>query len=103
MQEKEYKCEGCSDVETDILALNNRVQVLEHSHARMKEAFPQNDLKLPGYDEHRTEHKRAKEQEEVIQGYKRDTTKTILAAAALFIAGIFSTGFFGWLKIKLGG
>lgn len=102
MQEKEYKCEGCSPIEADIIALNNRVQVLEHSHARMKEAFPQNDLKLPGYDEHRTSHLKAKEQEAVIEGYKRDTTKTILGAITLFIAGLLSKGFFGWLQTKIG-
>lgn len=103
MHEKEYKCEVCSAVENDVITLNNRVQVLEHSHARMKEAFPQNDLKLPGYDEHRQSHIKSNEQEAVIEGYKRDTTKTILGSVALFFAGIFATGFWSWLKQMLGG
>lgn len=95
------KCEGCMAVEADLVEFNNRVQRLEHSTDRMKEAFPKNDLGLPNYDGHRTSHVKSEEQEKVVEGYKRDATKTVLGWILAFVGGLFSLGFVDWIKTHL--
>lgn len=98
MQEQLSKCDSCAALEADVLNLNNRLQALEHSTARIREGFLKNDLELPDYDGHRTAHKSMVEQASVIEGYKRDATKTVLGWILAAVVGMFSVGFFDWLK-----
>lgn len=95
------KCAGCEVIEGDVLALNTRLQKLEHSHGRMQEAFVKNDIGLSDYDGHRTAHKTMIDQAAVMDGYKRDATKTALGWILAFIGGIFSLGFVDWLKTHI--
>ena len=98
MQELPSKCEACVALEADVLSLNERLQVVEHSHTRMKEAFIKNDLGLPDYDGHRTDHKVRTEEAKVVDGYKRDATKRIIDIVIGAAAVIFGLGFIEWLK-----
>ena len=97
----ETRCDACAANEALIIALDQRVQTMEHSCIRMKEAFVKNDLGLPDYDGHRTDHKNRKEEAQVLEGYKRDMTKSILVGVALFVAGLFSSGLSEWVKTHL--
>lgn len=98
MQEQLTKCEACAALESDILGLNERLQVVEHSHARMKEAFVKNDLGLPDYDGHRNDHKVRIEESKVVASYKRDATKRIIDILIGGVAVIFGLGFIEWIK-----
>lgn len=98
MQEPLYKCEECKVLEADILALNNRVQVLEHSSARMREAFVSNDLGLPDYDGHRSAHKSMITQAAVVDSYKKDATRKVIEWVLAAAAGIFMLGLWNWIK-----
>jgi hypothetical protein len=91
------RCDACAANEALIIALDQRVQTMEHSCVRMKEAFVKNDLGLPDYDGHRTDHKLRREETQVVEGYKKDVTKSILIAIALFVAGLMSSGLKEWL------
>jgi len=95
------RCDACAANEALIIALDQRVQVMEHSCIRMKEAFVKNDLGLPDYDGHRTDHKHRKEEAQVVEGYKRDVTKNILLGLALFVAGLLSSGLKEWLSTHI--
>ena len=101
MQEQLSNCDSCAALEADVINLNNRLQALEHSTARIREGFLKNDLGLPDYDGHRTAHKSMVEQASVIEGYKRDATKTVLGWILAAVIGMFSVGFFDWLKGNL--
>lgn len=101
MQEQQSKCDSCADLEADVLSLNNRLQSLEHSTVRIREGFLKNDLGLPDYDGHRTAHKSMVEQASVIDGYKRDATKTVVGWLLAAVVGMFSVGFFDWFKSHL--
>ena len=98
MQEPQYKCEECKILEADIIALNNRVQTLEHSCARMREAFVSNDLGLPDYDGHRSAHKSMIDQAKVVDGYKADATKEFIKWVLVGVLGVFVLGLVDWLK-----
>ena len=95
------KCAGCETLEGDVLNLNNRLQAIEHSCNRMKEAFVKNDLELPDYDGHRAAHKSMIEQAAVVESYKRDATKTALGWVLAFIGGVFSLGIIDWVKAHI--
>lgn len=101
MQEQVSKCDVCEALEADVLDLNNRVQKIEHSHARMQEAFVKNDLGLPDYDGHRTDHKVRIEESKVVDGYKRDATKRVIDILIGAVAVIFGLGFVEWIRTHL--
>lgn len=92
------KCAGCETLEADILGLNNRLQALEHTCARMREAFVKNDLDLPDYDGHRNAHNAMITQAAVVEGYKQDATKKVFGWVLASLAGMFLVGFFDWIK-----
>lgn len=99
MQEQLSKCEErCALLEVDVLQLNNRIQKIEHSHGRMQEAFIKNDLGLPDYDGHRSDHKFRKEEAQVVEGYKRDATKRLIDIIMGGAAAIFVLGFIEWIR-----
>ena len=81
-----------------MLGINERLQVVEHSHARMKEAFVKNDLGLPDYDGHRTDHKVRMAEAQVVEGYKRDATKRFIDILIGGVAVIFGLGFIEWIR-----
>lgn len=78
--------------------LNNRLDALEHSHSRMKEAFPQNSLKLPDYDGHRVEHEREIAEHKVVESYKTDTTKKVIGWAISGVLMLIGLGAVEYLK-----
>ena len=101
MPEKQYRCADCAALESDVMDIQARVRTLEGSHARMKESFVMNDLNLPDYDGHRSAHKGMIEQTKVLEGYKRDATKTIIGWILAAVLGMFSMGFFDWVRAHL--
>lgn len=101
MQEQVSKCDACAVIEADVLGLNTRLQKLEHSHARMQEAFVNNDLGLPDYDGHRNDHKVRIEESKVVDGYKRDATKRVIDILIGAVAVIFGLGFVEWVRSNL--
>lgn len=98
---QEQKCEACTQLEADLISIHNRVQALEHSCNRMREAFVSNDLNLPDYDGHRAAHKTMIEQSQVVDEYKKDATKKIIdwiIGAAMALIGL---GFIEWIKTHI--
>lgn len=95
------KCAGCEALESDVISINNRLQALEHTCARMKEGFVKNDLGLPDYDGHRSSHKSMIDQATVVEGYKRDATKTVFGWILAAMAGMFAVGFWDWVRTHL--
>ena len=85
----------------DLVALDKRVQVLEHGFARQKEAFVKNDLGIPDYDGHRVAHHNSIQQAKVLEGYKRDMTKRVLEWLLVAAGVIIGQGLLEWLKDHL--
>ena len=97
MPENCTRCESCAELEADVVELNNKIQVLEHSCARMREAFLINDLGLPDYEGHRNGHKTLIAQAQVVDSYKQTATKRVIdwvvgGALALLLSGAISWG-----------
>lgn len=72
--------------------LNTRLDALEHSHARMKEAFPQNSLKLPDYDGHRVAHEQEIAAARVVEAYKGEATKKVIGWTVAGLLGLLASG-----------
>ena len=100
-EQLQTKCDSCATLEADVLDIHSRLQKLEHSHGRMQEAFVKNDLGLPDFDGHRTDHKVRIEESKVVDGYKRDATKRFID---LLIGGgvaVFLLGLVEWVRSHL--
>lgn len=87
--------------QSDVLSLNGRVDALEHSCSRMREAFVKNDLGNPDYDGHRVAHATAIEKAKVVQGYQRDTTKKALEWLLVGVAVLLGQGVMDWIRAHL--
>ena len=88
-----------SEANSEIEDLNTRLSVAEHSIARMKEAFPQNSLKLPDYDGHRVAHERAIESAKIVDKYKFSATNRVIGWVVMGLLGFVASGF----AAKVGG
>lgn len=91
-------CEACTEVRKDVDGIHARLEAAEHSISRIREGFPKNDLGLPDYDGHRTDHKVRMAEAKVVEGYKRDATKRIIDILIGGVAVIFGLGFIEWIK-----
>lgn len=91
-------CEACAEVCEDMKVINTRLESVEHSHNRMKEAFVKNDLGLPDYDGHRVSHANSIEKAKVVQGYQRDMTKRTLEWILVAVGVLIGQGALEWIK-----
>ena len=94
-------CEACAEVRKDVDGIHVRLESVEHSHNRMKEAFVQNELKLPDYDGHRVRHANDIEKAKVVQGYQRDMTKRVLEWVLVAVGVLIGQGALEWVKAHL--
>jgi len=81
--------------------MHTRLQVLEHSHNRMKEAFVLNDLKVPDYDGHRVAHLDAMERDRITKSYQREAAGVGIKWVTAGAISIFVAGLLTWLKDHL--
>lgn len=91
-------CEACQEVRKDVDDINTRVQTLEHSCSRIREAFVKNDLGNPDYDGHRVAHATAIDKAKVVQGYQRDMTKKVLEWLLVAVAVLIGQGALDWIR-----
>ena len=89
------------DSDKEIQDMNTRLSALEHKSARAAEAFVKNDLGVPDYDGHRRAHGDMIEQDKVVQGYKRDTTKKVLEWLTVGAGVLIGQGALEWIKAHL--
>lgn len=94
-------CEACQQAEKDIEKLNSRVDTLEHSCSRIREAFVKNDLGNPDYDGHRVAHASAIDKAKVVSGYQRDMTKKVLEWILVAVGVLTGQGALEWVKTHL--
>lgn len=94
-------CEACIATTKEMERLNARVDTLEHSCSRIREAFVKNDLGSPDYDGHRVAHATAIEKAKVVQGYQRDTTKKALEWLLVGVAVLLGQGVMDWIRAHL--
>jgi hypothetical protein len=66
--------------------VNTRLSAIEHKQSYVTTAFPTNDLDKPDYDGHRKSHLELIEQNKVINSYKTEATKKVLAVVITFVA-----------------
>jgi hypothetical protein len=104
----QQKCDGCEALEArvaiteaDILHINGKVDPVIHSHASMREAFPENDLNKPDYDGHRREHKRRATDIQVVNGYKESAVKEVIKWALIGTLMMTLSGAMQWIKDHL--
>jgi len=76
-----------------LIEIRDRVIVLERKTSDSLSAFPSNDLGRPDYDGHRKSHLSMIKASEVVEGYKKDVTKTILGIVTVFLVGVLASGF----------
>jgi hypothetical protein len=81
--------------------MHTRLQVLEHSHNRMKEAFVLNDLKVADYDGHRVAHLAAIDRDKITKAYQRDAAGAGIKYVVAGFIGVFVLGVLAWLKEHL--
>lgn len=91
-------CEIGSDIWQQHTNLVSKVAELERTMRLIATSFPQNDLGQPGYEDHRKEHLQSRKTNEVLEGYKINTTTAILKALGVFIAGAISPGLIEAIK-----
>lgn len=89
------------EVLAELEALNNRLQAVEHSHNRMKDAFVLSDLKVPDYDGHRVREREAIEREHLTRSYQRTATGAGIKWAVAGALSIWVAGLVVWVKDHL--
>lgn len=100
---KDYKDFSDTDFINDMLDVQEKVYEIERTVQNILLAFTLNDLGHPDTDGHRKKHLKLNEQEKIMEGYKVEATKKILGAIAVFLLGLFSTGFMSSLRAWLVG
>lgn len=78
-------CAVSSDVRT-------RLATVERELTLIKSAFVLNDLNLPDFDGHRSDHRIRKEAAKVMENYKITATHKVIAAVMAAIVLFFSSG-----------
>lgn len=94
-------CEACAEVRKDVDGIHTRLESVEHSHNRMKEAFVKNELGLPDYDGHRVREAATIDKAKVVQGYQRDMTKRVLEWVMVAVGVLIGKGALEWLQAHL--
>lgn len=74
------------------LDLRQRMASLERDTALIKSAFVLNDLSLPDFEGHRSDHRIRKEAAKVMESYKITATHKIIAAVVAAFVLAFSSG-----------
>ena len=69
-----------------------RVAALERDNTLIKSAFILNDINLPDFDGHRTDHRIRKEAAKIMESYKITATHKVIAAVMAALVLFFSTG-----------
>ena len=70
----------------------SRLAALERDNTLLKSAFILNDISLPDFDGHRTDHRLRKEAAKVMENYKITATHKVIAVIVAALVLIFSTG-----------
>lgn len=69
-----------------------RVAALERDNTLIKSAFILNDINLPDFDGHRTDHRVRREAAKIMESYKITATHKVIAALVAAFVLFFSTG-----------
>lgn len=69
-----------------------RVAALERDNTLIKSAFILNDINLPDFDGHRTDHRIRKEAAKIMENYKITAAHKVIAAVMAALVLFFSTG-----------
>lgn len=77
---------------------HKRLNDFERSHLNIDRAFVKDDLGTPDYEGHRKAHLALMEADKVLQSYKQDATKKVLAWALALLLGAISSGLMVWLQ-----
>ena len=79
----------------------SELQDMRTHNNHVDEAFVLNDLNKPDYHGHRADHLERMKQAKVLDSYKQEATKKVLAVLAAFVLGLIATGFLETLKVHL--
>lgn len=86
-----------SDVMNALRDLKDRFDNFEREIGSHKEAFVVDDLGKPDFHGHRKSHLKIDSNSKLMDSYKTDVTKQILAVAIAFAIGLFGSGFKDYL------
>lgn len=88
-----YPLDKCdTDYCSTAIDMRARLATLEREFTVLKSAFILNDLNLPDFDGHRSDHRMRKEAAKVMENYKITATHKVIAAIVAAFVLFFSTG-----------
>lgn len=77
---------------TTAVDMRARLAALERDNTLIKSAFILNDINLPDFDGHRTDHRMRKEAAKIMENYKITATHKVIALVIAAVVMFFSTG-----------
>ena len=77
------------------------LNALKRRVAAMERAFPLDTWKEPDYAGHLSDHNRRVEDEKMMQGYKNEAAKKVIAGGVIAALTLMATGAVEWLKTHL--
>lgn len=80
------------DLQRKFDSLQERVSTIERSVIEVRTAFPLDDIEKPDFGGHRKDHVHRINAAKVMEGYKIDAAKRVIAIVVIFMAGLLFNG-----------
>lgn len=103
LDRRQTDTEGFKELVRKVELLQDRVAALERTAVELTTAFPKDDLEKPDYSGHRKDHVYRIKAAAVMEGYKVDAAKKVIAIVVIFVAGLLTSGWAEYVKTALKG
>lgn len=80
------------DVWEILVDIRDRMETVERKQSNLATAFTLNDLHKPDYDGHRKDHVEIVQNRKIMDSYKTEATKKVLAVLVVFALGLMANG-----------